>query len=251
MERLSMSDLNQNEQEVSKDVSEEATTTDTAVDTEESCLESNPETEATADSTAESSTSDTDVTESTPKKTKSSWIKDAVDYMEIFVFAICFVILLFSFAFRLCTVRGASMEDTLYEKESLIVSDLFYTPERNDIIVFHQTGALNEPVVKRVIATEGETVHLFYTMDTMVVTITDQNGNQTVLEEPYMKYDGYPLYYVPTTITVPEGQLFVMGDNRNDSKDSRHSDIGLVDSRRVLGKVILRVTPLQRFGAVE
>ena len=94
-------------------------------------------------------------------------------------------------------------------------------------------------------------MHLSYTMDTMIVTVTDQNGNQTVLEEPYMKYDSYPLYYAPTTITVPEGKLFVMGDNRNNSKDSRHPDIGLVDSRRVLGKVILRVSPLSRIGTVE
>lgn len=184
-------------------------------------------------------------------KQSGGWLKEAVDYAEIFVFAICFVILLFSFVFRLCTVDGASMENTLYENESLIVSDLFYTPKQGDIIVFHQTGTLNEPVVKRVIATEGETVQLSYTMDTMTVTVTDVEGNIRILEEPYMKYEGSPLYYFPTTVVVPEGQLFVMGDNRNDSKDSRHADIGFVDTRRVLGKVIFRITPFNRFGTVD
>ena len=178
-------------------------------------------------------------------------MRDIVDYMEIFVFAICFVILLFSFAARLCTVEGSSMEDTLYANEKLVVSDLFYTPKREDIIVFHQTGALNEPVVKRVIATEGETVRLDYEIGKMIVTVTQTDGTVTVLEEPYVNYEGYPLYFGTETITVPEGKLFVMGDHRNYSKDSRHSDIGLVDSRRVLGKVLLRLTPLSRFGTVE
>ena len=66
-----------------------------------------------------------------------------------------------------------------------------------------------------------------------------------------MKYDGIPLYLRDLTVTVPEGCLFVLGDNRNNSKDSRHPDIGLVDERRVLGKVLFRVTPFSRFGAIE
>ncbi len=182
---------------------------------------------------------------------KPKFPAEFVDYIEIFVFAICFVILVFSFAFRLCTVDGESMENTLFEEESLIVSDLFYTPQRNDIIVFHQTGTLNEPIVKRVIATEGETVHLRHNRDTMTITVTDTAGETIVLEEPYMKYDGFPLYMSSYTITVGEGELFVLGDNRNNSKDSRHSDIGLVDSRRVLGKVIFRLAPFSRMGTVQ
>ena len=70
-------------------------------------------------------------------------------------------------------------------------------------------------------------------------------------EEDYMNYEGMPLYLNDMEYTVPEGQLFVMGDNRNDSKDSRHPDIGLVDERRILGKVLFRITPLSRFGTVN
>ena len=187
---------------------------------------------------------------------KTSWLKEAVDYMEIFVFAITFVMLLFSFLFRICIVKGESMENTLFDKEALIVSDLFYTPEQGDIIVFHQTGpgsfSINEPVVKRVIATEGETVSIRYAKDTMTVTVTHTDGSETVLNEPYMKYEGTRAFTAPATYIVPEGHLFVLGDNRNDSADSRYPHlIGMVDERRVLGKVLFRVTPLSRFGTIE
>ena len=183
---------------------------------------------------------------------KKNILKEVVDYLELFVFAICAVILLFSFVFRLCTVDGESMENTLFEEENLLVSDLFYTPERGDIVVFHQTGSLNEPVVKRVIATAGEHISITYGLDTMTVTVTDRNGKTTILTEPYMKYDtSRQSPYSSMSVTVPEGMLFVMGDNRNNSLDSRSSAIGLVDERRVLGRVIFRVTPFDRFGSVE
>ncbi|MBQ9085882.1 MAG: signal peptidase I [Clostridia bacterium] len=181
---------------------------------------------------------------------KRSVATELLDYLEIFVFAIGFVIILFSFVFRICTVDGDSMKNTLFEGESLIVSNLFYEPECGDVIVFHQTGTLNEPVVKRVIAVAGETVHLAYTNHSMTVTVTDQNGVNRVLEEPYVLYEEPLLYRSPATMTVPEGSVFVMGDNRNNSMDSRNPGIGMVDTRRILGKVILRLTPFSRMGSV-
>ena len=184
-------------------------------------------------------------------KRSSAFVKEAVEYVEIFVFAVCFVVLLFSFVFRVCTVRGDSMKGTLMDGESLIVSNVLYTPQRGDIIVFHQTGEINEPVVKRVIATEGETVSITYSSSGMRVTVTDIHGNSTVLEEDYVRYVGYQLYHFPTTVTVPEGCLFVMGDNRNESMDSRHPNIGFVDERRVLGHVLFRITPFDRMGTVQ
>ncbi len=189
------------------------------------------------------------VVEPSPKKSKLA--TELLDYIEIFVVAISIVILLFSFVFRICSVTGESMEDTLFNREALVVSNLFYTPDEGDVIVFHQTGRLNEPVVKRVIATAGETVHIEYVSGGMKVTVTDINGNKTELIEDYIKYVDVPLYQSSETYHVGEGQLFVMGDNRNHSKDSRHPDIGLVDERRVLGKVLFRLTPISRFGSVD
>lgn len=187
---------------------------------------------------------------------KKSKFSNVLDYVEVFVIAVCFVILLFSFSgIRLCTVSGPSMEKTLYNNEKLITSDVFYTPERNDIIVFHQTGdfSFNEPIVKRVIGVAGDTVNVTYENNDVIVTVTDKDGNVTVLEEDYEYIDktSYNPYHLPTTVTVEEGTVFVMGDNRYNSADSRDARIGLVDTRRILGKVVFRISPFSRFGTVK
>ena len=182
---------------------------------------------------------------------KASIAASLLDTLEMFVFALCAVILVLISVFRLCTVTGPSMENSFYEGEKLLVTDLFYTPERGDVIVFHQTGALNEPIIKRVIATEGETVSILYEKDKMIVEITKLDGSVIVLEEDeYVNYNGNR-FYLSDTVTVPEGHVFVMGDNRTVSKDSRDVQIGCVDERRILGKVIFRLTPFSRMGTVS
>lgn len=189
-----------------------------------------------------------------PKK-NGTLVADILDYIEIFVVAVCVVVAIFSFSgFRLCTVDGPSMENTLLHNEKLITSDFFYTPERGDIVVFHQTSdsvnGFNKPIVKRIIGVAGDTVHIDYR--TWTVTVTDKDGNVTVVEEPYRKVvDSNPYSSAPVTVYVEEGTVFVMGDNRNHSADSRDARIGLVDTRRILGKVVLRVTPLDQFGPVK
>ena len=102
-----------------------------------------------------------------PTKKKQPLICELFDYLEVFVFAAAAVLLLFTFSLRLCTVDGDSMFDTLENGQKLLVSDIFYTPDNNDIIVFHQSDnsakTLNKPLVKRVIATENQYYRIIYT----------------------------------------------------------------------------------------
>ncbi len=156
------------------------------------------------------------------------------------------VLLVFAFVVRLNVVDGQSMEQTLYHGEYLAVSDLFYEPEAGDIVVVHDVSAFpyTNPIVKRVIATEGQTVDIDFSTWTLTV-------DGRVVEEPYRYLDptAFPLkadYSFP--ITVGENQIFVLGDNRHNSADSRQSEIGLIDTRCVVGKAVLRLFPLSRFA---
>ena len=166
------------------------------------------------------------------------------------------VVLLLIFGARLCVVSGDSMKNTLFHGEQLVVSDLFYTPRSGDIIVLHQTGSIyNEPIVKRVIATGGQHVRIDY-MNSKVYVSDDATftEDEIIDESSYAYFDKTGQWKEAASLTapedfaVPEGHLFVLGDNRNVSADSRTDEIGMVDARRVLGKVLFRLAPFKIFS---
>ena len=191
--------------------------------------------------------------ENKSEKKTTSFVSELIDYVEIFVFAVCAVLLVFSFFVRVCRVDGPSMNNTLIHNEMLITTNIGYKPKQNDIIVFHQTNeqrdVYNKPIVKRVIATEGHFVKIDF--NNSLVYVSDDaifDTNDILDESAYIFLDNGRWNMNGTMETyVPEGKIFVMGDNRNNSSDSRSSSIGLVDTRRVLGKVILRVYPFEKF----
>lgn len=180
------------------------------------------------------------------------FIAELIDYVEIFVFSACVVLLVFSFFLRVCKVDGPSMNNTLVDGEVLITTNVFYTPKQFDIIVFHQTNeqrdAYNEPIVKRVIATGNHYVKIDFNNSLVYVSEDEIFDAEDLIDEHEYAYFDIGKWRMTGTLEtyVPEGKLFVLGDNRNNSSDSRSSHIGLVDTRRVLGKVILRLFPLNK-----
>ncbi len=165
------------------------------------------------------------------------------DVFDSVIKALIIILILTSFCFKLCTVVGTSMNNTLIDGERLIITNVFYTPKENDIIVFHHLDPLNEPVVKRVIATGNTWLKIDY--DNCLLYRSDDeifDEDEIVDESSYIYLSGGRYNTKGTyTVFVPEGYIFVMGDNRNGSLDSRSPDIGLIDERSVLGKVILKL----------
>ena len=190
----------------------------------------------------------------TPKKEKTSFTKSFIEQLELIVIFFAVIILVFSFMCKTCMVDGDSMLNTLYNEERVIIWNLFYTPQYEDIVVIHDSGNINKPIVKRIIGLPGDTVLVEHYYDTMKVTVTHADGSSNVLDEDYIRYDEEDisgLFYYPQSksYTVGEGQVFVMGDNRLNSLDSRIE--GCYDSRQILGKVIFRIMPLSKMGIVK
>ena len=175
---------------------------------------------------------------------KPGFINNLFDILEIFVFTVAIVLFLSSFFFRHSEVDGGSMDITLSHGEHLIISDIFYTPERGDIVVFEDYSLDKKiPIVKRVIGIEGDTVRVENKNGICIVYL---NGERLV--EDYAFTDDYDMHESGEW-EVGSGEVFVLGDHRNVSWDSR--SFGTIKSESILGKVILRIYPFDKFGAVD
>lgn len=170
------------------------------------------------------------------------------DFAEMFIFVLLAVMIITSFVFKHSVVEGDSMLNTLHDGEHLIITDLFYTPERGDIIVFEDYSTqLKKAVVKRVIGLPGDTVEV--KMNEALEYEVYINGS--LLEEEYAYHSIDNTAPGIGVWTLAEDEIFVMGDNRYNSTDSRSSLVGPVKIDSILGKVILRFYPFDKFGKVE
>ncbi len=154
--------------------------------------------------------------------------------------AVIIIFLVFTFAFRAVGVVGESMLPTLNDGDWLAVSSINSEFKRNDIVIITQPNELHEPLVKRVIALGGDNVDINF--ENHEVRVNGKLLKEDFINEPtaYSSDVEFPL-------TVPEGMLFVMGDNRNNSLDSRSSVVGFIDERYILGKAMLKVYPFSDF----
>lgn len=166
------------------------------------------------------------------------------EWAESLVFAIVVVVLLFSFVFRVVTINGSSMEPNYFQGDRLIVSDLVPEIKPGDVVVI--VDVLKDPIIKRVVASEGQTVDI---KDGSVyvdgVKFDDAGYN---VQEGITALNGTVLTPLDFPQTVPEGCMFVLGDNRKYSHDSRYTDVGMIDCRKILGKALVNIFPFNKIG---
>ncbi len=230
------------------------------------------EKEMTPDTQAEENTPDPQTAETTPDapteentpepqaKTRAELFADVMEIVETMLVSVFVVLMVFTYLARPVTVDGRSMVPTLNDQDKLVMLRLLYTPKQGDIVVvdnyeghvFDAEGnvvesgrSLNENIIKRVIAVAGQTV----TVDERAgeVYVDGKALHENYINERTLTNDGAFIY----PITIPEGYVFVMGDNRNKSTDSRSSCVGLVSEEDVLGNAYFRYYPVTDIGFVD
>ncbi len=170
--------------------------------------------------------------------------KEIYDWIHCLITALIICVLCFIFCVRIIDVAGTSMVPTLYNGDKMLVSDLFYSPKAGDVVVFKKDSYDPEKaLVKRVIATEGQEINIDFSKGIVYV------DGQPIEEDYIAELTTTKLDFIGPQ-TVPENCVFVMGDNRNMSTDSRDADIGMVDKRLILGRVYWVLFPLTEFGWV-
>lgn len=161
------------------------------------------------------------------------------EWAQALVCSVLALVLVFTFAVRMVRVDGPSMRETLQDGDLLVTVNRLLSgdPQAGDIVIIRKDSFEDgEPIVKRVIATGGQTVDIDFETGTVTV-------DGAVLEEPYIREATYLDEGMTFPLTVPEGSIFVMGDNRNNSNDSRNPELGTVDVRYVIGQAVLLAMP--------
>lgn len=192
--------------------------------------------------------------EAEESKEKINWVKELRDWVISILIAVVVAFVIREFVFTLVKVDGASMEPTLQHNDRLYVNRFFYQPEKGDVIIFEPATDPGRPYVKRIIATEGDTVYIDFKTGKLYI-------NDVLMEEDYIKdlthLKGSYIHSLETRgeyskdnpIVIQPGYVFAMGDNRNNSKDSR--ELGPVPVDEIMGGAVFRFWPLDEFGSVH
>lgn len=180
-----------------------------------------------------------------PQGPAQSFTAGLYSWLQPILFALAVLFVVSTFLGRLIGVDGLSMVPTLHDGDMLLLRSIGYTPNPGDVVVLaEQSFRGGSPIVKRVIATAGQRVDIDYDAHTVSV-------DGRVLDEPYLDPND-PMVAKPNAVnnhlTVPDGHIFVMGDNRNNSTDSRYEEVGTVDVRCVIGQAVWSLKPFGRIG---
>ena len=157
------------------------------------------------------------------------------DWVSSIIVAVIAVVVLLTFCFRIIDVDGRSMEPTLINTDKVVVTNLFYTPNDGDVVVISHGEEYDKPLVKRVIATEGQKIRIDFVNNEVYV-------DDKQIDEPYIQGETIP-DDAQILAVVPEGKVFVLGDNRGVSLDSRYQEVGLIDETAIIGKAQFVIIP--------
>lgn len=183
--------------------------------------------------------------EKSPKRSFSGW---ALEWLETIVIAFVIVTVIFTLGTRVITVDGISMQPTYFHGDRVLVTSLAGEAEQGDVVVI--VHALEDTIIKRVVATEGQVVDFDVELGELTVDGVPVKGEEFGIENGITAVPDRPGLVMDFPQTVPEGCVFVLGDNRAHSTDSRYLDVGMVDKRNILGKVVFNLFPLSKMGAV-
>ena len=195
----------------------------------------------------EFSEADPEAEEETEKKRPAG--AELFEWLQMVLVCVLGAVMAFNLVVRLSVVDGQSMDPTLEHGELMLVWSLGYTPGQGDIVIINKTTAnfLHEQaIVKRVIAVGGQSVDIDYG-EGVVYVDGKALKEDYILEEMYLP--GNP-YMQGTHFEVPEGEVFVLGDNRNGSTDSRDERLGSIDEGYILGRAVAAVWPLDKIGLI-
>ena len=172
-------------------------------------------------------------------------VRELYDWIYCLLFALIVCVILFAFVFHVIDVVGSSMVPTLHNGDKMLVSGLLYKPKAGDVVVFKKKEYdPNKALVKRVIATEGQEINMDFANGIVYI-------DGEAVAEPYINELTYNKLDFIGPKTVPEGCVFVMGDNRNASVDSRKSEIGMLDTRLILGRAYAVIYPLSVLRVIK